>query len=59
MTKVTKTSLDEMGIVAKTLGFTIDNARKNGTMFNDLQNNPDAKLSSYINFRVKAPKVNV
>ena len=50
MAEVVNTSLDEMGIWNKTLGFTVDNAGSNGMMLKQLQNEPDLKLSPDMHF---------
>ena len=59
MAEVVKTLLNEMGILYKTLRFTVDNAGNNGTMFKQLQDEPDVKLSSDMHFRCFAHVMNL
>ena len=50
MAEVVKVSLDEMGILGKTMGFTVDNSGNNGTMLKQLQDDPDVKPSPDMHF---------
>ena len=52
-------SLDDMGILDKTLWFTVDNAGNNGAILKQLQDGPDVKLSPYMHFRCFAHVLNL